>query len=514
MTPSFNLVDQPWIPCTDEAGQLVELSLRETLASASHLREISGDSPVVTAALHRLLLAILHRVHDGPSGYDSWGELWADGTGGWDREAVDTYLVGQRENFDLFHPEWPFYQAADARVKEKSVAGMVLDVASGNNGTLFDHHTETEGLELTPAQAARHLVAAQAFGLAGLSGLKQKFTYAPCVGGVLFLVQGETLAQTLLLNLLRYSDRLPMPKRKGEGQSDRPAWEVDDPHQPAGRTIPNGYVDYLTWQNRRILLKPEARLDGTIVVRQMTMAPGLRMDGDVQNPMMHYDANNRAQRPLPLRFSESKALWRDSSALFRLRTEGLRPPLAVDWLAELGLQGEVERSQTRRIFALGMANDQAKMEFFRSERMPLHSEYLANPDLVDELDTALGMAEAVARQLWGAARTLATFLIAPEADQPEAHQPQSEDLNQVMGPWGVERRYWAHLEAPFMETLEALPDDPSAAVKEWRNTLRQTAWNALNGITGSLGTSPRALKATVQAQRQLAAGLAKALPES
>jgi len=509
MNPSFNLLDQPWIPCTDLDGNRVELGIQETLSRAHQLREISGDSPIVTAALYRLLLAILHRAYQGPIDRASWGNLWADGKGTWDSPTLTVYLASQQERFDLFHPTHPFYQAVDERVKEKSVASMVMDVASGNNGTLFDHHTEEDGLTLTPAQAARHLLAAQAFGLAGLSGLEQKFTYAPCVGGVLFLVQGQTLFQTLALNLLKYAADLPIPKLR----EDLPAWEMMDAFTPADRTLPNGYLDYLTWQNRRILLKPEVRADGTLIVRQMTMAPGLRMDGDIQNPLMHYDANNKIERPFPLRFSEPKALWRDSSALFQLGAKGVRPPLTIDWLADLAQEGFVERSETRRLFALGMANDQAKMEFFRSERLPLRSEYLADKTLVDALDDALKMAEDVARQLWGAARTLATFLVAPESDLPDAHKPQSEDLNQMMGPWGVERRYWARLEAPFMATLATLPDDPIVTLKAWRDTLKQTAWNALDGIAENLGMTPRALKATVQARGQLAAGLAKVLPE-
>lgn len=507
MTPSFNLIDEPWIPCIDSSSTLVVYGIRDTLANAHELREISGDSPIVTVAIHRLLLAILHRVVEGPTSRNHWSRLWDDGKGQWGSPALITYLDEQHPNFDLFDPERPFYQTADDRVKEKSVASMVMDVASGNNGTLFDHHTEVGGLILTPAQAARNLIAAQSFGLAGLSGLAQKFTYAPCVGGVLFLVQGKNLFQTLALNMVCYTDREPIPKL-GE---DLPAWEMKDPYKK--RELPNGYLDYLTWPNRRILLNPESGLDGVTRVSTMTMAPGLRMDGEAQNPMMHYDANNKAEKPFPLRFSESKALWRDSSALFKLHVDGIRPPLAVDWLATLSHEGEIEKSETRRLFALGMSNDQAKMEFFRSERMPLRSEYLEDRGLVESLDSALVMAESVARQLWGAARTLATFLVAPESDSPDGHKPQREDLDQMMGPWKIESRYWAQLEAPFMVTLESMPDDAEAALSAWRETLKKTAWRSLESITDSLEMSPRALKATVQARGQLAAGLGKLMPE-
>ena len=67
MTISFNLIDEPWIPCILD-GTRVELGLRDVLAQAQQLREIRGDSPLETASLHRLLLAVLHRIF-GPK---SW----------------------------------------------------------------------------------------------------------------------------------------------------------------------------------------------------------------------------------------------------------------------------------------------------------------------------------------------------------------------------------------------------------------------------------------------------------
>ena len=182
MSPQFNLVDMPWIPCIRRDGQSVELGLRDALQRAHELRELGGESPLVTAALYRLLLAILHRVY-GPDGYDTWYTLWQARR--WDPAPLEAYFTHWYDRFDLFHPKRPFYQAADERVKPKSVTSLVHDVASGNNATLFDHHTDDRGLTLTPAQAARFLVAAQSFGLAGLSGLPQKFTDGTCALGII-----------------------------------------------------------------------------------------------------------------------------------------------------------------------------------------------------------------------------------------------------------------------------------------------------------------------------------------
>ena len=78
MLATFNLIDEPWIPCTMLDGARRSLGLRETLTQAQAIRELGGDSPLEVAALHRLLLAVLHRNFDiGDS--QQWGALWESG---------------------------------------------------------------------------------------------------------------------------------------------------------------------------------------------------------------------------------------------------------------------------------------------------------------------------------------------------------------------------------------------------------------------------------------------------
>jgi len=505
MSPTFDLLQSPWIPCIQNDGTPAELGMRDTLIRAHELRELGGESPLVTAALYRLLLAVLHRALQGPADADEWADLWDAGR--WDAAQLDAYLERWQHRFDLFHPERPFYQSPDERVRPKPVNRLLYEIASGNNPTLFDHHTHERVPDLTPAQAARALVALQAFGLAGLSGLPQKFTDAPCATGIVFLVQGETLFETLALNLLPYPDDTILTHHP----EDRPAWEMDDPFTP-DRTRPHGYLDYLTWQNRRILLLPESA-DNGVVVRQMTEAPALRLDADVLDPMTHYRRDER-RGLLPLAFTERRALWRDSAALFRLQDPGFRPPRTFRWLAELVYEGMLNESQTRRYLALGMSKKQAKVNFYRSEHMPLPLAYLKKQALVDALETALHMAESTARQLWGATRTLATFILSPEADAEGARQPAREDLDSLTQQWAVERGYWSRLEIPFRRTMVALPQNPDKTLAAWRKTLLKTVWRAFDQVTGNLGHDPRTLKAMVHAREQLAAGLGKVLPAS
>jgi hypothetical protein len=164
-----------------------------------------------------------------------------------------------------------------------------------------------------------------------------------------------------------------------------------------------------------------------------------------------------------------------------------------------------------------MANNQAKIDFFRSERMPLPLEYFQGDrgdEFIDCLDEALRMAEETGRQLWGATRTLATLILSPGADVPEARQPIREDLDRLTSEWAVERRYWSRLEVPFHQTMVAIPNEPAAALETWRNILLKTAWTAFDEVTAHQEGNTRALKAIVRARNQLAAGLALALPRA
>src|SRR5712692_7117527 len=109
MMPSFNLVDQPWIPCLlPDERKPQDLSLRDTLTRAHEVREVLASSPLVTMALHRLLLAVLHR-NFGPRDFNVWKSLWAGGR--WDGKVVTEYFAQWHSRFYLFNNGRPFYQA-------------------------------------------------------------------------------------------------------------------------------------------------------------------------------------------------------------------------------------------------------------------------------------------------------------------------------------------------------------------------------------------------------------------
>jgi len=497
MTYSFNLVDRKWIPCVRQDGRVALYSLRETLLQADSLSGLHGDSPLETGALYRLLLAVLHSALRGPGGQKEWSRLWVKDC--WEPALINGYLERWFDRFDLFDPQRPFYQAADERVKEKSIISLVMDMASGNNGVLFDHHTELEGTALTADKAARTLLVAQTFGLAGLSGLEQKFTDGVWGRGIIFLVEGENLFQSLALNLLRYPDE----KVFQTGENDLPAWESDDPFLPA-RQVPLGYLDYLTWQNRRVLLFPQDSPSAPCV-RSMTVAPGLRLDGSILDPLKLYRAGKK-EGYICTRFSEDRLLWRDSASLFSLRgNRGYFPPKTFQWLADLVSVGMIPKQQPYRFLGLGMANDQARVDFFQEQHLPLPLSYLENDELVEQLASALDLAEQVAYAQRISSQLLALLVASPGSDDKqwnEVDRTSKGTAVNLAGHWNGERFFWQQLEVPFLNFLSDLPNQPGA-LKTWQETVRRVAWDALELAAAAAGTDAAALKAAVRARARL-----------
>ena len=62
----YNLTDEKWIPVRFPDGTRGEQSIRDTLLRAKNIAAIEDPSPLVVAALHRFLLAVLYRALEGP----------------------------------------------------------------------------------------------------------------------------------------------------------------------------------------------------------------------------------------------------------------------------------------------------------------------------------------------------------------------------------------------------------------------------------------------------------------
>ena len=169
--PSFNLVDEAFVPCLTLDGKSDEYSLKSVLTEAHKVAEIRDASPLVTVALHRLLLAILHRCYQGPK--KTADRVSIRKAGAFDKERIESYFKKWHDRFDLFHETYPFYQCANYEQAEPSGANrLVKELSRGNNAALFDHTTDDPPLVLTPAQAARAVITEQLFAYSAGRGKK------------------------------------------------------------------------------------------------------------------------------------------------------------------------------------------------------------------------------------------------------------------------------------------------------------------------------------------------------
>lgn len=528
--PSFNLVDEPWIPCLmAETGRTEELGLATTLIRAPAVREIVDPSPLVTVALHRLLLAILHRVF-GPKNAGEWAELWSRGA--WDSVKLAAYFDRWRHRFDLFDVEHPFYQTPGIELEYAApVAEMAPQLASSRNAaTLFDHTLEAE---LSPAEAARCLVAFHSFAVGGWWSLRRgedpkthkSADAAPLVKGAVALVRGGNLFQTLMLNLHRYDPDQAEPFETREG--DCPAWELPEPTRAEDRW-PTGYLDLLTWQSRRVRLYPEVDEGGRVVVRHAALMKGWQFpDGfhrHGRETMLAFVANVRSKSNEdpwpPVAFEEDRALWRSSLALVQSVPTQRERPKIFTWLSELADYGALSHSLIVPAEFLGLTTDRAKVVFWRHERLPLPLVYLdkRNNELPNALGRALTLAEDVAVRLSQASRTLARLVVAPSANAPGARQPRDDVVRAMAVRLSPGRLYWSRLDVPFKKLLVDLPDDRSdegvyggQRLPEWARLLRRTAMIAFAQSVDGLDISPRTIKAVATAEGELRRGLSETL---
>jgi CRISPR system Cascade subunit CasA len=485
VTASFDLIAQPFVPCVLPSGPAAEYGLRDALVKAHEVSELRDPSPLVTIALHRLLLAILHAAYRGPE--DKAARIKIYRAGRFEPAVVGAYFEKWKDRFDLFHEKYPFYQTAGFSTKEPSgINRLAQELARGNNAALFDHTTDDPPPMFSPAQAARALIAEQVYAIGGGKSDTGNTTHAPLVSGATVLVRGRTLFETLWLNLTVFDrDQIPIPTT----EDDIPWWEKTASKPPnVSAPAPDGYLDYLTWQSRTLRLHPE-EIDERTVVRRVFYAQGRKLDPKeaLFDPMCAYRRDAKSGFPV-VRFSEFRDLWRDSSAFFQFgESDQFRGPVTLHTLGKL-IEDEVLPSSARYQFStFGLCTDKAKVNFWRHETLPLPLHYLDEPALVDALQKAIARAEGVKDAL----RAGVYAAVAERLTASDEQKPDGKRVAAVIDSLAADRLYWSQLEEPFCRFMIALaetaPEQRDERAAQWfRDTLRPAAVAAFDGSVGRL----------------------------
>jgi len=444
----FNLIDEKWIPVRFLDGRRDELGIQETLLKAKDIAAIEDPSPLVTAALHRFLLAVLYRALMGPTDIEQAKKLFREGL---PEGKIKSYLEKWRNRFFLFDEHYPFYQIQD--FSPQIWRAWTVLAAEHNAKVLFDHiDVELPG-SISPAIATRWLLATQTFSVsAGKSELSHTGT-SPSATAAMVLPLGKTLEDTLLFALV--------PQNREVTKTDLPIWEREPevvvslqigPKRPA-----TGWADRYTWRVRAVRLQDEVGED----IRQVAFASGIGFEETgTPDPMLGYRVDEKYGR-LPLKFQE-RGLWRNFDCLLPDQT-GLAP-LVIQNAIGLG-RGVPERFPSS-FLVLGQGSSKAKVLFWRFERFELPRALNADREVRREIQELLEQAEAAGKSLLKSCRNSGRFLITKgkrklQEDKWAKGKKIPGDVTKFISSVGAVQQYWSDLESRFHEMLGAYIDSRS-----------------------------------------------------
>ena len=496
---SFNLVDKPWIPCADQNGKPLMLGIRDLLQEAHVLRSIQHQNPLTEAALLRLLLAVVHRAANGPRNSTEWKVLYEAGR--FD-ERVTQYLEKWYSRFDLFSPDKPFYQTPGLLVVDslgnpvpQAIGSLMLERASGNNKTLFDHTTDGIAIRVTPSEAAHVLITAQMFSLGGLNkkttnffGYQPSFRNGAMVNGIFIVLAGGSLFETLLLNLLIYSDNEPIPNT----DEDCPVWERDD---MGGTTVafPKGYLGFLTCKSRHICLAPY-QVDGAVFVEHIHLAQGEAFP-EVSNPGFFKKKKRDGTWYYP-QLDVDRLVWRDSVALFSFDADGDNRPKAFRQVH--AMRNTVALPNRYVCQAHALANNKANPLAWRKDKLSVPLELLSDRNVVAHLERGIALSEKAANALNDAVKSFMR----------EYLPRNSKDVPEKAKATGAVQTYWNRLEGHFQSFLLDF-SDPENALCAWEESLKRTSRKALEQCVRGRYSGGRTFRAWSAANAYLNVRLAK-----
>ncbi|MGH7298292.1 MAG: type I-E CRISPR-associated protein Cse1/CasA, partial [Polyangiaceae bacterium] len=470
------------------------VGFEEALVAAHELSCVQDESPLATVMIYRLLLAVLHRVVDGPALLPAWEKIWCEPR--FDEDRVRGYFEQWRHRFDLFDLERPFLQVPrlagvlrNERPGKEPEAIPVRRLALecswyAGSVNLLEHGGDEQGL--TPAEAVRAMLGFLGFGPGGRILNDSGYPKAcPLRGGALVLARGATLRETLTLNLLTPGSRR-MPAEVG----DLPAWEQSGPADRRKRAV-RGWLDALTWQARRVELVPLDGPNGPRVVQSVT-GVGLEPEGDWFEPMHAVVVRDPARGPESVRFEPDRAAWRDALALFQGTgaMENYRGPSVCTQIGKLVEEDVLPREMLFKLELYGLASSQAAIGLWRAERMPLPVALLVDGDRL----LAIGRGLEQAKQVGDALRA-STWLLARLALSMGERAPDKKDVGGLVDRLDSTGRYWAALGSGFGSFLEAVGREaPEPAVASWVHAAQAEARRALDRAAAQVGSTARAFQ--------------------
>jgi CRISPR system Cascade subunit CasA len=511
--PSFDLIDQPWIPVRWKPALSgpAEVGLAELFTRAHEIADIALPVPPAASGLWRILYLIAARITGlgDCDGFDSLTEWKHErrrvlAAGRFDAAGVKRYFAAHAEAFDLFHAQRPWLQ--DARLatecgKSTGVNKLVIGRATGNNLVWLSHHCDLAPQPVRAAEAAWYLLAWLYYGPSGKitartvrGRTESNMTAGPLRSRISFHPLGDNLYESLITGI-----PYPSGDHARRNDPDLAPWEDPAASDPLGRPpARQGLSGALTGQFRHaLLLTPSA--DGAQVTDARITWAWREPHALVEDPYLIYDMPKAGAVPYARYAKRDRAVWRDLDALLLKETGPgkTRRPAVFDSLLDRSIDH-------LRVRAFGFDQDGQAVDYqwFTATTPPVLSVRDAQDcGLAYEYDTEIGAAheaaERVAADLKMALQRAWSALSDPQDGQGKGQARVAD------GPWlsPALSRYWAAAEHAFWGMTEhperfGFPN----------NTFIRLAFTAYDDVTDDYARrGPRVARALERARGGIAA---------
>jgi CRISPR system Cascade subunit CasA len=493
--PTFNLLDEPWIPVRSDAGEVQEVCLTDALLKAGNFAALAETSPPNLIALYRLLFALLHRALT--TRHDKWGDTdrarWF--RGGLPEAPLRSYLEQWRDRFWLFHPTNPFMQVAklsdaeETRNRRKPWTQIALEGANGNTPVMFDHSLDDAPTAIPLALACRNLLGFLQFTPGGLVKTVRESDKAGALANTAAAVPtGHSLSQTLVLGLHPWDG-----KRLAD---DMPAWERPAPtvvDLRAKPTLATGPNDRYTRLSRAVLLLPD---DEFHHVSHVCFAAGIALEDDpnAPDPMACYRINKDG-KAIRVSFTEGRATWRDLPSLVPDASRSMDIPASIlAWSADL-YRALGQWNSPVQVLTAGLSSDHAKLLRWRVDRIELPQAFLINQDSAAELREQVRFSDEIYSRLRG----LCAGMIASTMPDPN-HKDTRTRAKSILENGPTAGVFFSTAERALPKLMQQIAaGDFDAAYRDWMAVLADATRQAWEATRRSLGDSPAVLRAEARA---------------
>jgi len=506
----FNLVDKKWIPVRFLDGDRDELGISDTLLRSREIAAIENPSPLVVAALHRFLLAVLYRALEGPTDIEQAKTLFKAGLPG---EKITAYLEEWKDRFWLIDDKYPFGQVPSFKPNSwRAWTALAAEHNADNAKVLFDHVNVLGSGSISFAAAARWLLATQTFAVSAGKSEISHTGKAPSPGYVMAIPIGLNLMDTLLFCLV--------PQNREVMQGDLPMWEKEPEtleylkkkmkafDKKAGRekdiTVERhvtGIIDLYTWRSRAIVF--DGSLSDGVANLGFASGVGYKKTAEI-DPMIAYElvenTDEESKEKIKVRIGiqfEEKGVWRDFDSLLPDDTQ--LAPKTIEHAAALSRFNRTRRPQGVMVLGQKYFPPKPNIAYWRAEFFVLPESIIGDRNLRYEIRKILIDADKAGDALNTACEQFAKSMLSHGERKVE-----NKDIRRFVQQMTVLPEYWSILETYFHEILGqyTLESDSQDIRRQWLKTVRNALINIWSKHIAALSPGDTwAIRAVVKAEK-------------